>query len=152
MMISRFGGVAVALLAAPAAFAQAPVAPPAPVVGHWLKQGTAINLRTETELSSKISAVGQQFELRVADDVRAGMSVLSATVVPAGARGVGEVTRVESKGSFGKLETRLLYVMVGDRRIWITGTNNNGGKDAHVPAGSIMRGYVQSDTLLEAQH
>ena len=53
------------------------------------------------------------------------------SVIKAGTRGVGEVTVAKKKGMWGKsgkLETRLLYLEVGDQRIRISGVAGGQGK------------------------
>jgi len=137
-----------------------------------LRQGTAISFRTEKELSSKTSGVGERFELKATEDLKLG----NVIVIPAGARGVGEVTRVERKGSFGKsgkIDTRLLYVVAGDQRIPLTGNTNEAGeggtgatvavavvagvfsafvtgKSAVLPAGTLMTGHLENDVPVAA--
>lgn len=148
------------------------VVPPviaAPTAGTVvLAQGTAINFRTMNTLSSKTTKLGERFELTVAEPVFVG----DVMVVPSGARGVGEVTRVVKKGAFGrsgKLDTKLLYVTVGMQRVGLTGTSNKAGsggtagtvavavlagvfsafvtgKSAEYAPGTVMRAYVDGDT------
>ena len=92
---------------APVASAPQAVAEPNAV----LAQGTPVHFKTQQELNSKHSRVGDRFELRVSEDV----IVNGVTVIPAGTRGVGEVTRVDGKGMFGKsgkLDARVLYARV----------------------------------------
>jgi hypothetical protein len=121
---------ALTLVASPAAFAQQPalvVGEPAPSSQHVLKEGTDVRLATITELSSRKSRVGERFDLEVTDAV----SLNGQVVIPAGSRAVGEITRVTKKGMWGKsgkIDTRLLYVKVGDRQIRITGASDDKGK------------------------
>ena len=116
---------------APAGAAAQPAAPL--VVGqpaaqsNVLRAGTEINMRTRTELSSRTNRVGERFELEVADAVTLNGQV----VIPAGSVAVGEVTRVRRKGMWGRrgiLETRLMYVRVGDRQIRISGAAGDRGR------------------------
>ena len=135
-----------------------------------LRQGTEVRFRTEQMLSSKTAKLGDRFELRSTDPVSVG----NLLVIPAGSRGIGEVTRVEKKGGFGKsgkLETRVLYAVVGDSRIGLTGKASDQGaggtvgtvaaavlfwpvmpfvtgKSADLPAGSTVTGYVENDVVL----
>lgn len=114
---------ALIVLAASAAPAQpvpltvgAPEAPSAPA----LKQGTEIRMVTLTELSSKRNRVGDRIDLEVQEAVTLGGQI----VIPAGTRGVGEVTLLKKKGMWGKsgkLEFRPLYLKVGDRQIRVSG-------------------------------
>jgi hypothetical protein len=172
------------LSAASAAVAQgyAPVvvAPAQPVVATAvpqraggtivLRQGTSVALRTMTALNSRHSRVGERFNLEVAEPVRVNGHI----VVPIGARAVGEITRVIKKGAFGKsgkLETRLLYAMVGDQQVRLDGQSREAGaggtaatvgvavaagifsafvtgKSADIPPGSTMTGFTAEDLPL----
>ena len=101
----------------PAATAQSP---------QVLRLGTSVRLRTEEALSSKTTKTGERFHLRVTEDVKVG----DMTVIPAGALAMGEVTSVTKKGAFGKsgkLDTRVLYVVIGDRNVSLTGTAHEAG-------------------------
>jgi hypothetical protein len=103
------------------------VGAPASAQTNVLKAGTEVRLATVTELSSKRSKVGQRFDLEVTDPV----ALSGQTVIPAGARAVGEITRSKKSGMWGKsgkLETRLLYLTVNDRRIRLTGASGDKGK------------------------
>ena len=94
---------------------------------NMLPADTEILLRTLSELSSKKSRVGDRFDLEVADDIKLG----GRTVIPVGTRAVGEVTKVVKKGMFGKsgkLETRVLYVKVGDKQLRVKGDKGDRGK------------------------
>lgn len=132
-----------------------------------LPEGTPIPLRTLTELSSRNNRVGDRFDLEVADDVMLNGKV----VIPVGAKAVGEITKITKKGMFGKsgkLETRLIYVRVGDRQIPISGQQRDRGKggtagtvaslifvwpaaffvtgkSALLPPGTNITGYLESD-------
>lgn len=154
--------------AAPAAPSHAPLAQPVP--NAVLQQGTPVHFKTQQELSSKHNRVGDRFELRVAEDV----SVDGVTIIPAGSRGVGEVTRIDKKGMFGKsgkLDARVLYVRVGQTNISLTGNSNEAGsggtagvvaaavlfwpvapfvtgKSAIFPPGTRITGWVENDLPL----
>lgn len=94
---------------------------------NMLKRGTELRLETTRELNSNDSKVGDRFDLEVVEDVKLN----GRTVIPAGTRAVGEVTVAKHKGMWGKsgkLETRLLYVELGDQRIRITGASGDKGK------------------------
>lgn len=150
--------------------AAAPGAPsPAPALGAFIiRQGTEVRMTLEEELSSKTARVGQRFRLRVAEPVRAQ----GRLVVPAGTPGVGEVTRVDRKGAFGKsgkLDVRVLHLDLGENRIRLTGSNSDEGesgtaatvavavvagvfsafvtgKSAVLPVGMQLVGYLEDDT------
>ena len=92
-----------------------------------LLENTEIPLRTMAELSSKKNKVGDRFDLEVVDDIKLN----NRTVIPAGTRAIGEVTKVIKKGMFGKsgkLETRVLYVRLGDKQIRVKGESGDRGK------------------------
>ncbi|MGL4541180.1 MAG: hypothetical protein ACRCUI_01560 [Polymorphobacter sp.] len=153
--------------AAPAPVTSLVIAPSTMLV---LRQGTSVRFATDQPLSSQKSKVGDRFELRTVDPVQVG----TLLVIPAGSRAVGEVTRAEKKGAFGKsgkLDTRILFVVVGDQHVAITGKSNDQGssgtvgvvaaallfwpvmpfvtgKSAELPAGTNMTGYVENDLPL----
>lgn len=95
---------------------------PSPSQGEViLPQGTAIQLRLMDRLSTKITQKGETFDLEVIEDV----VVDGTTIVPAGTLAVGEVTRSDAKGPFGKsgkLEARILYLKFGGRPLRVSGT------------------------------
>jgi hypothetical protein len=160
--------VAAALLAAAPAGAVAQMAPAA-----VLRQGTPVALQTLAPLSSRRARQGQRFDLEVMDEVR----VDGMLVIPRGARGVGEVSRVVTKGMMGKagkIEVRVLFVEVAGRRIRLDGTASDKGasgaapvvlaapligvsaafftgKSAVLPAGSSIQGFVFADLPLVRQ-
>ena len=95
--------------AAPAQVNAVPTVPsPAEII---VPRGTEIALLTMTPLSSEKNAKGDLVRMTVARDVIVG----GVTVIPQGAEAVGELTRAEHKGAFGtsgKLEARMLYIIV----------------------------------------
>jgi hypothetical protein len=159
-----------ALLAA-ALLAAAPVGAAAqPGPGPVLLKGTPVAMKTLAPLSSKRARQGQRFDLEVSDEVR----VDGLLVIPRGARGVGEVSRVVTKGMMGKpgkLEVRALFVEAGGARIRLDGMASDKGasgaapvvlaapligvsaafftgKSAVLPAGSTLEGFVFQDMPL----
>jgi len=132
-----------------------------------LRQGTPVLMELQETLSSRRSREGDRFRLRVSEPVR----VEGIIVIPVGTSAVGEVTKVVKKGAFGrsgKLDTRLLYVQMGDERIPLTGRANDEGEggtgatvavavvagvfsafvtgtSAELPVGSILTAYVATD-------
>ncbi|HEX8263280.1 MAG TPA: hypothetical protein VF547_10450 [Allosphingosinicella sp.] len=155
---------AVLLIAAPVGAG----AQPAP--GPVLLKGTPVVLKTLAPLSSRRARQGQRFDVEVSDEIR----VDGLLVIPRGARGVGEVSRVVTKGMVGKpgkLEVRVLYVEVAGRRIRLDGVASDKGasgaapvvlaapligvsaafftgKSAVLPAGSTIEGFVYQDMPL----
>lgn len=90
-------------------------------------QGTAIPLRLLDRLSTKITQKGETFDLEVLEDVVMGAEV----VIPAGTLAVGEVTRSDAKGAFGKsgkLEARILYLKLAGRSLRVSGTLSVAGE------------------------
>jgi hypothetical protein len=111
--------------AAPAAPVIAPIA--APAVAGVLPANTDVMLRMDQELNSKSAKVGDRFNMSVVSDVTSNGMV----VIPAGTRGVGEVTYQTGKGSFGKsgkMEIELKHLELGGRRIPITGKYRQEGE------------------------
>lgn len=165
-MSGRRALLAAALLIGAPPVAMAQVAAPAAV----LRQGTPVALKTLTPLSSRRARQGQRFDLEVSDEVR----VDGLLVIPRGAHGVGEVSRVVTKGMMGKpgkIEVRALYVEVGGARIRLDGVASDKGasgaapvvlaapligvsaaffrgKSAMLPAGSTIEGFVYQDMPL----
>lgn len=161
-------GLAIIALLQSAAPAAAPE--PATPAALVLKAGTAVPLVTLGEVSTKTHRQGDRFDLEVSADVMADGRI----AIPRGNRAVGEVTRHAARAAFGKpgkLEVRLLYVLVGDLRIRLDGVQSRRGKDAVapvvaasvisaaigslirgknavIPAGTAVTGYVHRDTAL----
>ncbi|HEY7809864.1 MAG TPA: hypothetical protein VIA98_05750 [Allosphingosinicella sp.] len=132
------------LLASTAAVAQTAPAQTEPMMvakieaatGSTLKQGTEIRLETVTELSSNRSRVGDRIDLEVKDAVRLN----GQTVIPAGTRAVGEITRRKDNGMWGKagkLEFKPLYIKMGDRQIGLSATNSTADKGKAGTAGVV---------------
>ena len=172
MTITRYAIPALALaLLSTDALAQLGQPIPSPATANAqqlvLRQGTAVRFSTESALSSKTTKEGDRFELRSTDPVYVG----SLLVIPSGSRAVGEVTRVVKKGGFGKsgkMDTRILFVVLGDQHISMSGKANDEGKggtagtvaaavlfwpvmpfvsghSAEFPVGTTMTGYVEND-------
>jgi hypothetical protein len=95
--------------------------------GNVLPAGTEVILTTRTDLTSRRARAGTRFELEVADPVMLHGQV----VIPAGSIAMGEVTRRRNTGMWGRrgiLETRLLFVRVGDQQIRVTGAAGDRGR------------------------
>lgn len=118
------------LLASGACPIRAAEADPAVVMGPVrLPTGTVIPLILRQALSTKTNVKGDLFDMSVAHDV----SAMGRVVIPAGTRAVGEITRCEKKGAFGrsgKIEARVLYVVIGDRTIRTSGALSARGQGA----------------------
>lgn len=158
-----------------AAVPAAPVAPlAAPTTSNAvLRTGTVVPLRLSEELTTKGKKlrVGQRFRMETSEPV----VVQGATVIPVGSPAVGEITDVRNKGMWGKsghLGARILYVTVNGRQVRLSGAFDDKGKaggvgaaavsalvflpagffmtgtSALVPAGTIVKGFVDEDVTL----
>jgi hypothetical protein len=152
--------------------AVSPIVPPA-TTSAVLRVGTEVPLRLREELTTKGKKVrtGYRFQLETAEPVM----VQGVTVIPAGSPAVGEVTNARNKGMWGKsgkLNARILYVMVNGRQIRLTGTFDDKGTaggiaavavsavvflpagffmtgtSAKVPAGAIVKAFIDEDVPL----
>lgn len=166
--MKSFGAIALAAVIATAAPAQQLLVVGGPQ-GMVLHAGTEIPMRTLEELTTKGKALraGQHFELETSEPV----SLNGRVVIPTGTHGVGEVTSVRNKGMLGRsgqIETRLLYLRVGDRQIRISGVSNDKGvagtagvigtavfiwpaaflvtgTSARIPVGSPVKAFLDED-------
>jgi hypothetical protein len=108
---------------------QAPVAQQA-----RLAEGTEIDLRLDEKLSSKTNTAGDRFQVSLASDLK----LADGTVIPAGCKGVGEVTEANKSGMLGKagsLNIKFDYLKVGDTRVPLRGAKGNTGKGS---VGSVI--------------
>lgn len=166
--------IAAALLVAPSmALAQSTVTMK-PVDPTVLRTGTPISLRFVEGISTKekLAKINDRVRLEVAEPV----TVNDVVVIPAGSPAVGELTDVRNKGMWGKsgrIVGRVLTVNANGRTIRLSGTfdskGGNGtagavavsalvfapagffmtGKSAAMPAGTIVRGFVDEDVPLQ---
>jgi hypothetical protein len=118
---------------------------PASAADLLLPQGTPLLLELKSPLSSIHSRPGDRFYLVVAEPV----IVDGQTIIPAGARAVGEVTRVQRKGDFGKsgeLAISLRHAMVGATAVPIEGhedrTGETGDSDGIAAASILLTGLL----------
>lgn len=141
-----------------------------------LRVGTEVPVRLLEELTTKGKKlrVGHRFRLETSEPVM----VQGVVVVPVGSPAVGEITDVRNKGMWGKsghLGARLLYVTVNGRQIRLSGSFDDKGvaggvgavavsaivflpagffmtgTSARVPAGTIIKGFVDEDVPLAIQ-
>src|SRR4051794_37642528 len=156
--------------------APAPTAAPisAPVMtSAILHVGTEVPLRLVQELTTKGKQlrVGDRFHLETSEPVM----VQGVNVIPVGSPAVGEITDARNKGMWGKsghLAARILYVTVNGRQIRLSGSFDDKGvaggvaavtvsavvflpagffmtgTSARVPAGSIIKSFVDEDVPL----
>src|SRR6476661_2080633 len=156
----RFAPSAAAAIAAPAA------------TNAILRVGTELPLRLSQELTTKGKQlrVGDRFHLETSEPIL----VQGVNVIPVGSPAVGEITDVRNKGMWGKsghLAARILYVTVNGRQIRLSGAFDDKGvaggigavaaayfflpagfivtgTSAKVPAGAIVKGFVDEDVPL----
>ena len=159
-----------------------PIAAPAPPVqavqpvtttNAVLRVGTEVPVRLLEELTTKGKnlRVGNRFRLETSEAVLVNGTV----VIPAGSPVVGEITDVRNKGMWGKsgkLNARILHVMVNGRQIRLTGQFDDKGvaggvgaaavsaivflpagffmtgTSAKVPAGTVIKAFVDEDVPL----
>lgn len=139
--------------------------------------GTEIPLVTSTALSSKTSAKGDVFDLSVAENV----AIAGHVLIPKGTRAVGELIRAEQRdmfGASGKLEARLLYIVLNGESLRLEGRlviagrqeikGKSGtaatvgaivaagslgfivtGKSAVIPAGTMITGVVERGATID---
>jgi hypothetical protein len=157
-----------AILLAPAAPIGSPV-----TTSAILRVGTEVPLRLDQELTTKGKQlrVGDRFHLETSEPVM----VQGVSVIPVGSPAVGEITDARNKGMWGKsghLAARILYVTVNGRQIRLSGAFDDKGvaggvgavavstlvflpagffmtgTSARVPAGSIIKSFVDEDVPL----
>ena len=155
--------------------------PPSPVPvpatsNAVLRVGTEVPVRLLEELTTKGKKlrVGHRFRMETSEPVM----VQGVVVIPVGSPVVGEITDVRNKGMWGKsghLGGRLLYVTVNGRQIRLSGAFDDKGvaggvgavavsaivflpagffmtgTSAQVPAGTIIKGFVDEDIALAIQ-
>jgi len=161
-----------ATLAPAPATAPLAVAPGTAATPDMLRAGTPIALKMSETITTKGKKLemGYLAHLEVMDAVR----VNGVVVIPAGSPAIAEVTDVRNKGMWGKsgrINARLLYVTVGDRKIRLRGvfddkgvTGTAGvvaaiafvpvagffttGTSATLPLGAGVNGFVDEDVTL----
>lgn len=155
--------------------APAPIQQPA-TSNAILRVGSPVPVRLLEELTTKGKKlrVGHRFKLETSEPVM----VQGVVVIPVGSPAVGEITDVRNKGMWGKsghLGARLLYVTVNGRQIRLSGAFDDKGvaggigavavsavvflpagffmtgTSAKVPAGTIIKGFVDEDVPLAIQ-
>jgi len=159
---------------APAAQQQqvAPIAAQ-PTANAVLRVGTEVPLRLRHMLTTKGKQlrVGHRFQMETSEPVM----VNGVNVIPVGTPGVGEITTLRNKGMWGKsghFGARILYVTVNGRQIRLSGSFDDKGvaggvgaalvsgliflpagffmtgTSAMLPAGTIVKGFVDEDVPL----
>jgi len=123
-------------------------APRRPAPSRYLPAGAPVFVTLDKDISSQDSAIGDRFCVTVARDVTLDETV----VIPAGARGTGEITFLTRRGSFGKpgivgIALRTLDVagqpFALDGRYREEGRNSNGGAAATMFVAGIFAAAVK---------
>jgi len=156
--------IAVLLLGAALAHAQASAPPSASSTELILQDGTAIRLRVAKDVSSANAKVGDNVSFEAADDVRVG----GLTVIKQGSPAFGTVTFVQSArrmGRAGKLAIQVSSVQLADgetarlrRAAKTTGEDRKGEMAAEVlfgfgPLQLFEEGedaFLETDTIINA--
>lgn len=135
-----------------------------------LVEGTEVDLTLDDALSSASAVEGDKFSITTADPIK----LANGMVIPAGYHGRGEVSAVERRGMMGKagqLSVRLDYFMIGETKVHLRANKSQDGKstqtttivlsllisplfllmhgkDATIPKGQAIVGYVDNDVAL----
>lgn len=144
-----------------------------PTTSAILRTGTEVPLRLSEQLTTagKKLRVGQRFHMETSEPVM----VQGVTVIPPGTPAMGEITDARNKGMWGKsghLAARILYLTVNGRQIRLSGAFDDKGvaggvgaalvsgliflpagffmtgTSAVVPAGAIVKGFIDEDVPL----
>jgi hypothetical protein len=92
-----------------------------------LKEGSAVNLKFAQDLSSKTATEGDPVNLVLDKDLKIG----DVVVCQAGAKAIGTVTHRKKAGMMGhpgELNMRLDYLLVGDNRLKLRGSQGKEGE------------------------
>lgn len=120
------------LCLASTALAQSPAAGPAPSITPatlHIPEGTELSIKFDDDVSSASATVGDEFTIESVDPV----TLPDGQVLPAGLKGVGEVTAAHKRGMMGKggeLSVRLDYLRLGSAHIRLRGAKGGSGKDS----------------------
>jgi len=101
----------------------------APAATIELPEGAELRIRFNEKLSSATAAAGDRFTVTLDEPIQLSNGV----VIPAGYRGLGEVTVADKKGFMGKagqLNVRLDYLRIGDTRVRLRASKGQEGKGA----------------------
>ena len=138
------------------------VASTAPVQKFFLPPGTPLMLRTLTQVSTKDNKPGDRIYLEVAESV----TFRGQVVIPIGAPVIGEVSRVERNGHFGKkgkLEIRLIRAETPNGSVRLNGSAYDEGRSGTAASFATIAlvsglgflihgtsGYLQPGTVVQA--
>src|SRR5271155_3408498 len=151
-----------------------PHAPGCGASGCLLREGTQVDLKFSSELSSKTAHIGDTVEFQLDADLKVGDSI----VVPKGAHAVATVNDAKKSGMMGRpgeLSVQIQYLLVGDNHVRIRGTQGREGdsktgaavaltvifgpvglikhgKNVVIAAGTPLTAYVDQDVWLAPSH
>ena len=144
-----------------------------PATTNVLRTGTPVSLRMVQAVTTKEKAAKVNDRVRL--EVAEAITVNGVVVIPAGSPAVAELTEVRNKGMWGKsgfIAGRVLTVNANGRTIRLSGAfdtkggSGTGGavavsalvflpagffmtgKSAEMPAGTIVRGFIDEDIPL----
>lgn len=146
--------------------------PAATILETTVPAGTPLRLTTVAAIDSRSMIQGQRVGLTIADDVLVGAKI----VLPRGTPAVGEIDALTQKGMFGKaakFSLRPLFIDIGGQRVNLTGRHVQHGKDgvaaavvttvilgglgmiitgknATLPANSVVYGEIKNDVVIVA--
>ncbi len=142
--------------------------------GCLLREGTQVDLKFASDLSSKTAHIGDTVEFQLNDDLKVGDSI----VVPKGAHAVATVNDAKKSGMMGRpgeLSVQIQYLVVGSNHVRIRGTQGREGdsktgdavaltvlfgpvglikhgKNVVIPAGTPLTAFVDQDVWLAPNH
>jgi hypothetical protein len=176
--LARLGGIKMTIqfarlcaVSACALVASVSVASAQPATVH-IQEGTELRIHFNDKLSSKTASEGDRFSITLDEPV----VMPDGLKIPAGYRGVGEVTDAEKRGMMGKpgqLNVRFDYLKIGDARVHLRGSKGEEGKsrvgttvvltvlfgplgllkhgkDVEIPRGQPFTVYVDQDVDIPA--
>jgi uncharacterized protein (UPF0147 family) len=138
--------------------------------GCLIREGTEVQLKFATDLSSKTAVENDPVEFILDDDVKVGPTV----VIPKGAHATAVVSHAHRAGMMGKggeLNIQLEYLAVADNHVRLRGTKGREGdskvgatvaltvlfgpiglikhgKEVQIPAGTPLTAYLEQDIWL----
>ena len=141
-----------------------------PSKGCMIREGTEVPLKFAAAISSKTAAIGDPVEFVLDADLKVGATI----VVPKGAHALATVSNAKKAGMMGKggeLNVQLNYLIAGENRLRIRGTQGREGqnkvgatvaltvlfgpiglikhgKNIDIAAGTPLKAYVDEDIWL----
>ena len=94
-----------------------------------IPEGTQLSMAFDDEVSSASATVGDEFTIESLDPI----TLPNGQMLPAGFKGVGEVTAAHKRGMMGKggeLSVRLDYLKIGSTHVRLRGAKGGSGNDS----------------------